>query len=280
MPNISEKAVLVTLKISQFTKTKEDKSVSKEVEEAHKAKNDAGKYQKLLLSKEVTKEIQKIAGRARTFHYERTLPWGDEGTRLLPAKWYMDYISEMKKLEHEFNMKVFELDYQGAIEEAKQRLGDMFNENEYPDQKEFQEEYSFNYKVYPVPDKNDFRVNLSKEDIEIMKVELEENLQKTQVGVNKAVWRKLYDVVKKMSDTLGDEDKQFHKSLVDNIKSLCEILPELNILEDPLLETLKMEVVEKLTITSPEVLRDDIEKRNDVAKNAEDLAKRMSAYAF
>ena len=43
---LSEKAILVSLKVSKFTGTKEDKKISREVASNHNATEDAGRYQK------------------------------------------------------------------------------------------------------------------------------------------------------------------------------------------------------------------------------------------
>ncbi len=280
MSKITEKAVLVSLRISQFTGSKKDQKITKEVANNHNAQEDAGSYNKRLISKEAVGAIQTIAGKARVFHYENTLPWSDEGSRLLPTRRYMTYVSEIKQLEFEFNSKVDEVveKYDEIIEEAKQRRGDMFDINEYPSKEELRKKYGFKFNIYPVPDSNDFRISLSQHEIDKMKEEMEDNMRQIQTNATKDIWKRLYDVVDHMAKTMKNEDKQFQKSTVDNIKELCEILPDLNITEDIMLEEMRKEIVESLTKVEPDVLRTDKVLRKDIGEQASEICRKMEAY--
>ncbi len=277
---LNEKSMLVTLKISQFTARKEDREVSKEIEETHQTKGDAGKYQKLLLNKKAIGNIQTIVGKARAFHYENTLPWGDEGSRLLPTKRYFTYASEMKVFNEKFQDEVENVirNYDTLIEEAKERLGSMFKKSEYPTKDELRAKYDFRLNIYPVPDSDDFRLELNQNEINNMKAEMEENLKKIQENATKDIWKRLYKVVQHMANTLKEEDKQFQKSTVENIKILCDILPDLNIGEDGLLEEMRLEVIKKLTEQEPDTLRTDKIIRKDIADQAEELANKILSY--
>lgn len=67
MKNLAEKALLVTLNISQWSARKYDRKVTEEVNDTHQAK-DAGRFNKLLIDKTHLDEIQKIVNEARHFH--------------------------------------------------------------------------------------------------------------------------------------------------------------------------------------------------------------------
>jgi hypothetical protein len=64
---------------------KHDPDASEEIAVRHGAQADSGRYHKLLLPKQALAEIQKIVSEARQEHYFMTLPWGDDGCRVLPA---------------------------------------------------------------------------------------------------------------------------------------------------------------------------------------------------
>ena len=103
MPNpLQESAMLVTLTISQWTARKHDKSVSAEVDRNHGAK-DAGRYNKLLISKEALDSIAKIEGAARAYFYKVTHAWGDNGERMLPAALFMDFAQTMQKYQSDLD---------------------------------------------------------------------------------------------------------------------------------------------------------------------------------
>ncbi len=99
---INERAMLVTLNISQWTGRKKDKKVTKETNAFYGATDASGYYSKALIPKEAVKPISQVVSTARTFHYENTLPWGDNGERLLPRKNYLDYTRKMHEFSNQF----------------------------------------------------------------------------------------------------------------------------------------------------------------------------------
>ena len=72
--DLSDKAMLVRLTISQWSARKYDKSASQEIIVNHHAKPDAGRFNKLLVNQAEIKKIEKIANTARIYHYKVTLP--------------------------------------------------------------------------------------------------------------------------------------------------------------------------------------------------------------
>ena len=85
-PSLSTRAMLCSLSISMWSARKHDPEVSEEIATRHGAQADAGRYHKVLLPKEALAEILKIVNEARQEHYFMTLPWGDDGYRVLPAR--------------------------------------------------------------------------------------------------------------------------------------------------------------------------------------------------
>lgn len=75
MNNLTEKAMLVRLSISQWTARKYDKKISREVASLHNTSSDAGRYNKVLIAKQAIEAIQKIVSESRTYHYINTLAW-------------------------------------------------------------------------------------------------------------------------------------------------------------------------------------------------------------
>ena len=46
-------------------------------------------------------ELRTLAGQIRQYFYKITLPWSDEGFRLLPANLYFDLMARMREFEAE-----------------------------------------------------------------------------------------------------------------------------------------------------------------------------------
>jgi len=99
MPSLlSQKAVLASLSISQWSARKLDKKVTEEIHARNHAEPHAGRYNKLLIAREGLQKVQHAAGEARTFHYAMTQPWMDDGARLLPSALFIDYANRIRDL--------------------------------------------------------------------------------------------------------------------------------------------------------------------------------------
>ena len=121
----------------------------------------------LIDTKELSKLIN-IVNKIKKNHYENTLPWGDEGERLLPIENYMSYMNVYTNLEAKFSEEVenFLMDYENIKERSKKSLGDMFNPKDYPLKEELRNKFNTSLLAFPVPN-DDFRVAI--DDIESLK---------------------------------------------------------------------------------------------------------------
>src|SRR6266704_6097519 len=105
-PSLSSRAMLCSLSISMWSAQKHDPEASEEIAQRHGAQADAGRYHKVLLPKEALTEIHKIVSEARQEHYFMTLPWDDNGYRVLPAAAYMDHTEKMREISNRFTPAV------------------------------------------------------------------------------------------------------------------------------------------------------------------------------
>src|SRR5260221_10855690 len=130
--NLSRKAMLAMLQIKKWSASKHDKRASREVATNHNASMLAGRYRKHLLPSEsnALDDVQKSADDARTFHYANTLPWGQDGSRILPKENYFDYVEQMRKFRHAFNaaLHVFVAQYPVLRVNARGLLGTLYEE--------------------------------------------------------------------------------------------------------------------------------------------------------
>src|SRR5215510_4902591 len=99
---INDKALLVKLAIGMPGNGRKDKPLTAEVIQNHNLASNAGRWNKLLYPKEAFEPIASLAGDARTFHYSNTLPWMDDGARILPVLNYEDYMKELRSIKAKF----------------------------------------------------------------------------------------------------------------------------------------------------------------------------------
>ena len=280
MTQLNSKALLVQLSISQWTARKYDKRVTKEAAENNNADMVAGRYNKSLLPMtDSLKQVHKKASTIRAAYYENTLKWDTDGVQLLPTANYLAFMSKFGTMKNEYFDLVnkFVEGYAQHVEDAEEYLGDMYNPADYPSTAEIMGKFRMEMNVSPLP-ADDFRVEIGEADLAAIQYDVEQRVQAAQNVAMKDVWQRLYDKVEAIVERLSDPSALFKNSLIENAANLCELLPKLNFSDDPELEDMRREVEAKLTRYSSEVVRNDPDRRREVAADAKDIANKMSVF--
>ena len=285
-PSLCSRAMLCSLSISMWSARKHDPDASQEIAQRHGAQADAGRYHKVLLPKAALAEIQKIVSDARQEHYFMTLPWDDNGYRVLPAAAYMDHTEKMRELSNRFTPAVEALahEFGNLVEQAKARLGGLFRPEDYPAPDELRSKFSFETKVMPLPDAGDFRVTLGDEEKERIKRQITVAVDASLQVASRDLWQRLYEAVSHLAERLqayqvteDGVEHPFRDSVVTNLVKLVDILPKLNVTADLELERLATQVRASLLV-DPQELRKSESVRTETAKAAAAIARRMAGY--
>lgn len=277
---ITEKAMLVRLSISQWTARRFDPKATTHVIEDYGARPDSGRFNKLLVDLEAVKRYQKAANEARAFHYGNTLPWGDDESRILPTDNYLNYTKKMRELRSVFEGAVdeFVAEYPRLIEKAQEDLNGLFSTEDYPAPESLSEKFNFSVSVSPVPDSGDFRVSLSDDEVEQIKADIEARVKDSITEAMRDAWDRLFRAVKHMAEKLQEPGAIFRDSLVGNIVELCDVLPRLNLTNDPNLNKIIKDARAALASLNPKALRKYKLERKAAAGKAGDILKKMEAY--
>ena len=104
---LSSSSLVVNLSLSVWTGRKLDKRVSEEVDQQKSTKTRAGNYTKnLFAGSGKLEELTKLSGAIRTWLYNCTQPWGDNGDRLLPMTSLTEYKARLTDYEQQFALAV------------------------------------------------------------------------------------------------------------------------------------------------------------------------------
>lgn len=258
--SIASSAMLVELSISSWTARKLDKKVSAEVDNAKNTKVSTVNVNKnLMAGTGVLESILKYASGARTWHLSQTLPWSDNGSRLIPMSNFITYKEQLNVLENNYMALVdkFIDSYPNLVIAAAFQLGDLFDRAEYPEVHTLRNRFKFSYNFFPVPTAGDFRIDINEE----AKAEIIANCDSAyQERLNNAMrdaWARLHDCLTRMSDRLQYDEvpsddplthgtvlkpRIFRDSLMDNATELINMLKHLNITQDPKLELARAEL--------------------------------------
>ncbi len=285
----SKTAMLVSLNVRAYGARKEDKKISAEVAQNHGTSTDAGKYSKVLVPKDKLEPITKACTALRQFHYENTLPWLDEGVRILPADNFETYKAAMSGLTDSYDTAVrdFVRAWPDIIADAKVRLNGMFNAADYP--VDVKSRFGCGLRFMPISDAGDFRVAIADSERAALQQQIEDTLSEASQAAMRDLWERLAETVKAMASRLAAyktvivDGKQkvenpFRDSLVENLRDLCGLIPRLNFTSDPRLESIRAQIESELLQVDAGTLRDRDLVRADVAATAEKIAADISEF--
>lgn len=265
-------AMLVKLTVREWRPYRKDKRVAEKVDAEFHTDGTAGNYNKRLLGKHAMKPITSLISRIRAEHERMTHPWCFEGMAMLPSKLYLDYTQTMRHMPELLTTSARKVAEQLPIHIANERsrLGSMFDIRDYPTQEEFVNAFGVDIAFFPVPDTGHFLVDIQAEDKERIERDLKKTLAATQADALRSLYDRILYFVDRAHERLSDPEAIFRDSLVSNLEQLVEVLPGLNLFNDPLVDQIEEQIRTKLLI-APATLRTNMKVRREVANAAYDI---------
>jgi len=277
---LNEKAMLVKLSIGLPGNSRNDKKLTGQVKASNHLGASSGKWLKQMFPDEHYEPASKLAGEVRTWHYAHTLPWLDDGVRILTTAAYFEYCENMRKFKAEFEAKQqgFIASWEDIVVWARREHNGTFNESDYANKDAICRKFQFETSFRPMPEANDFRVQLNDDEVSMIKASLQDSVSCAVNAARSDLWQRLASPLKAMADKLKEPDAIFRNSLVENLHSICELIPALNLTEDTTLDDFRKDVQAALTGLSADTLRDNKTARKEVADKAAEILAKMSGY--
>jgi hypothetical protein len=286
--------MLVEMSISTWTARKLDKKVSAEVDVSKGTKTNAGNYNKnLLAGTGFLDTIIKYAANARAWHISQTLPWSDNGLRLLPVSNFMNYKKQLTVLEENYMALVgkFIIAYPNLVSAAAFQLGDLFNREEYPEADKIATRFKFNVNFMPVPTSGDFRIDIGEDaKNEIMQSCNNAYDERLNIAMRHA-WDRLHDCLVRMSDRLQVDlvesnindtggmvlkPRVFRDTLVENAVELVDMLKHFNLTNDTTLEQARLDLHNAIMHQDADSLRDNMHAREEVKRKVDSILNKFN----
>lgn len=274
---LSDKALLITLTLSQWSGRRYDRVATNTVHSTHETAAQVGNYNKKLLPNAVELEkVHSMGGALRKFVTERTLPWLSDGTRIVSGAYYLEFIRELNSRKDELDraVRTFISAYPKLQVEAQSKLGTLYCASDYPSQDELARMFRCKVTVMPVPSSGDFRVELDQNEID----EFNSKMREVEANALKDAYSRLSEVISKATARLSDKDAKFKDSLIENVKDLVAIMPHLNIMGDNQLTALTTEVDQVIGKVDAEVMRNNLTDREMVANKLKAIESKMSVF--
>lgn len=288
--SIRTRAMLASVSISQWTGRKLDRAASRKVTDDAHADEGAARVNKTLVARDALEKIAKIADQARRYHLDTTLPWLDNGARILPASLYWQFCDEMRTRRQEFEAAAddFAENYDALRESARQMLGDLYRDEDYPSAEAIRGRFRFTTGFLPLPDSADFRVDLDESAVTAIRDDIEARCEEAMQAAMHGLWDRVHGVVARMAERLSAYKPAtakgeratgvFRDSLVENVREISALLPALNVTGDPELARIADRIAAELAGSDADELRESTVIRQATAKSAESILEEMAGY--
>lgn len=282
--SLSERAILTTLSVSQWTARRLDADETLAVNRKHGLNIEAARVNKNLLptKNNELQTLQQVTGMIRKDFDKHTLPWSVDGMRILKSDAYMDFSQEVRIWQDawETARNAFMSAYPMLKREAATALGSMYDESDYPTENELRHKFKFDVRFMPIADERDWRIDVGDEVKARLQVDIRAQLIEVENKAMGEAWARVQDVLEKTVERLANPTAIFRDSLVDNAVELCGIMPSLNISNDPKMDDVRRTIERTLAKYSGNVdaLRHDPIERDATATKLAEVMRKMSGY--
>lgn len=278
----SSHSILVTLAISVWDANRQDRRASQEVAIANNVTDQRlCRLRKSLLPK--TKALDALTAQvraARSFHYDNTHAWMHDGPRILTRSNFDPYMTQMRMYKAGFETAVLNVmaEYEELKEKARDVLGQLYDASDYPARESLFSRYNFDTTVQPMPvSANLLDLGLESAEAEELRQKLERDMADTFARANRRLWDDLYARLEKLTGKLCDEKAYVMEETIEAVRKLAELLPRMNITNDPNLEVLAANLTMSLDGLSAEKVKHDPALRGKAAEDTHKVFKVMQA---
>jgi hypothetical protein len=296
--------MLGSINISVWEARKQDKKTAEEVTLSKGARSKkAATVQKHLFSESPALEaIKALRGEIRTWFNSTTLPWDDNGRRIIPTARYLEITDQASKYQQRFDslVRTFLSVYQTEVSKQAFQMGALFDRSEYPHEDEVAAKFRFSFVVEPVPMSGDFRVDVAHEQEKMLREQYDRALEERLNGALSDAWQRVKTQVEWVQERMNavlsyDPDDieeipthddagnvvalevkkkrrpKLYDSMLDNGLELCKLLTDLNVTKDARLEEARKQLESALVNIDMDSLKESKELQRSVKTKMEEI---------
>jgi hypothetical protein len=288
--SLASSAVLVSVDISVWSATKQDRGISDEVTTAKNADKSAGRYVKNLLANH-PKHKAVVNYRQTIYNWlqRRTYKW-NQSQQLLPSVDVPKFKQEYHEHELAFHSLVDCLiaDYDGIVSDMAFKQGTMFNRTDYPTAEQVHAKFSLNLYVSEVP-MNDFRCGIAQDIAD----DLFTTYTKQSHGIIDSIAQeqseRLVEVMESISHCCGVDEsevngelrtkrRKIYEGTIQKARDYIESFKRFNLKNDSGLEQARLSLEKVLDGVKAEDIRDSDAVRHHVKEGIDDILSKFGSF--
>lgn len=280
---VKERCVLVYFSSGYYNWIRRDKTTERELAQSKGVRRDTWETHKNIFvgADALMAQAKSLVNEARAYHYDTTLPWQHRVSAVLAnplVPEYREHISGFQSRMDHTNDSL-RVEWKHMQTEAKRILGPAYNPADYPSVDKVIESNYIRTKFSAVTDGEDIRSTVNGDALDDIRSEVNADAEVARSAAMRALWERIYTVITAANanlQKLNSDDGRFRLEWYDNLQSLLAIITNLNIGDDKRVEEIKLDA-EKLLRYSPDVLKEDIDVREKLSKEAEKIYERVSS---
>lgn len=234
-----------------------------------------------------------IANEMYTYHMKLTLPHGDDGSRLLPNAVYFEYVQKMAHFEAQLKTldEHIVVNYPQLVAEdvafrkaalIAQGKSTVVTADEYPSKEQIAGYLYAQWHLEPIATANDFRYQVAPEIVERLNGRLQQMEDDLRFEFGRRLAEPMQRFVEKLSVGIGEQGSIFRDSMIENLNELVQLLPKLNVNNDPRITELVegVKAVIRPYVFAPDVLRQNQAARETARDKMKALLGKLEGYGF
>ena len=289
--SLSSSAVLVSVDISVWSATKQDRGISDEVTTSKNADKHAGRYVKNLLANH-PKHKAVVNYRQTIYNWlqRRTYRW-NQSQNLLPSVDVPKFKQEYHEHEIAFHALVDELitQYDSIVSDMAFKQGTMFNRNDYPVKEQVAGKFSLNLYVSEVP-MNDFRCGIAQDIAEDLFTTLSKQSARIIDSIAQEQSERMLEVMESITHCCGVDEsevngetrtkrRKIYDTTIQKALEMCESFKRFNLKNDSALEQARASLEKVLSGVKAEDIRDSDAVRHHVKEGIDDILSKFGSFS-
>jgi hypothetical protein len=287
--SLATASILVSVDISVWSATKQDREISNEVTDSKNADQSAGRFVKNLLANNADhKAVVNYRQTVYNWLMRRTYDW-NKTQRTLPHVALPRFMAEYHDHEVEFNrlLDVFLARYNTSVSDMAFKAGTMFNRNDYPTVDQVRSKFNMRLYRTEVP-LGDFRCQISQD----LADDMAEHYNKQAADIIQRILddqsERMVEVLTSLShccdvDEVKDKDgnvkikkRKIYDTTIDKAREMIDVYKEFNLTNDTDLEDARAKLEMALRGVTVDVLREGDVSRVQVKDAVDDILSKFA----
>jgi hypothetical protein len=288
--SLASSAVLVSVDISVWSATKQDRGISDEVTTSKNADKSAGRYVKNLLANH-PKHKAVVNYRQTIYNWlqRRTYRW-NQSQNLLPSVDVPKFKQEYNEHQVAFHALVDSLttDYDSIVSDMAFKQGTMFNRDDYPTKEQVHSKFSLNLYVSEVP-MNDFRCGIAEDIADDLFTTYKNQAQTIIDSIGLEQSERMVEVMQSISHCCGHDEnevngevrtkrRKIYDTTIQKALEMCESFKRFNLKNDSGLESARASLEKVLRGVKAEDIRDSDAVRHHVKEGIDDILSKFGSF--